>query len=719
MCISNIFDGLNEKQRAAVAAPHCHLLVLAGAGSGKTSVLVHRIVWLLAVEHCSPCSIMAVTFTNKAAEEMQRRIEQLIGKSQNSMWIGTFHGLAHRLLRTHHVEANLSHDFQILDSNDQLRLLKRIINTLNIDEKKWPARQALWYINKKKDNGLRPQHIKKNHHPAETNLLNIYEAYQSTCDRSGLVDFAELLLRAHDLWMHQPDILSYYRERFRHLLVDEFQDTNSIQYAWIRLLASSQNNVMIVGDDDQSIYGWRGAQAGNVQRFLKDFPDATTLLLEQNYRSTSNILKAANNLIAHNKSRMKKNLWTNGKQGEPISIHCAVNEIEEARFVVSYIQRWQLNRGSLNECAILYRSNAQSRLLEEELLQKNIPYRIYGGQRFFERQEINSALAYMRLIYNRNDDAAFEKAINTPKRGIGERTLKTISQVASDRHLTLWQATHQLLHDNILDTRTSTALKYFTKLVNKLANETAEMPLHIQTDRIIHDSGLFAMYQKEKEGHRRIANLKELVTATRQYIYQESDHNLLPLQAFLSRASLEVDKSQINLYQDQVQLMTLHSAKGLEFPLVFIIGMEESLFPSQMSLNNNNQIEEERRLAYVGITRAMQKLTLTYTKTRCLYGKEVYRQPSRFIGELPKGCIETVKLDYNTITSLARKPHLVSLIRDKKDLYHLGEHVHHHKFGLGTIVSLESSGKNCRLKINFTSEGIKWLMATHARLKKL
>lgn len=720
MDVSNLFDSLNEKQREVVAAPRCNLLVLAGAGSGKTRVLVQRIAWLLSVENCSPCSIMAVTFTNKAAAEMRHRIEHVIGTSQGGMWIGTFHGLAHRLLRVHHVEANLPKDFQILDSDDQLQLLKRIVNALNINDKKWPPRQAVWYINSKKDEGLRPQHIETYNNPVETTWLHIYQAYQEACDRAGLVDFAELLLRSYELWLNEPHILNHYRERFTNVLVDEFQDTNSIQYAWIYLLAGSNSNVMIVGDDDQSIYGWRGAQVENIQRFLKDFTGAKTLRLEQNYRSTSNILEAANNLIAHNTGRIGKNLWTDGGQGEPISIYCACNELDEAHFVVNRIKTWQNNGGTLNDCTILYRSNAQSRVLEEVLLQAAMSYRIYGGQRFFERQEIKDALAYLRLISNRNDDAAFERVVNTPTRGIGGRTLDVVRQAARTRQLTLWQATRELLHEKVLSGRADSALQRFTELVDLLAYETAEMPLHIQTDRVIRNSGLFIMYQQENDEkcQARIENLKELVTATHQYSYQEEDQDLMPLQAFLSHAVLEAGEGQADAYQDAVQLMTLHSAKGLEFPLVFIVGMEEGMFPSQMSLEKSARLEEERRLAYVGVTRAMQKLTLTYAEMRRLYGKEVYHRPSRFISELPKHCIEEIRL-HASVSRPVNYRCMEILINENDTGYKLNQRVRHPKFGEGTIVNLEGNGEHSRLQIAFPGKGIKWLVAAYARLERV
>ncbi|KML64854.1 DNA helicase II [Pectobacterium peruviense] len=720
MDVSDLLDGLNDKQRDAVAAPRSNLLVLAGAGSGKTRVLVHRIAWLLSVENCSPYSIMAVTFTNKAAAEMRHRINHLIGTSQGGMWIGTFHGLAHRLLRAHHMDANLPQDFQILDSDDQLRLLKRLIRALNLDEKQWPPRQAMWFINGKKDEGLRPQHIESYGNPIEQTWQRVYQAYQEACDRAGLVDFAELLLRAHELWLNKPHVLNHYRERFTNILVDEFQDTNRIQYAWIHMLAGDSAKVMIVGDDDQSIYGWRGAQVENIQLFLKDFAGAETIRLEQNYRSTSNILKAANALIAHNGGRLGKNLWTDGVEGELISLYCAFNELDEARYVVNRIKAWQENGGALQDNAILYRSNAQSRVLEEALLQQSMPYRIYGGMRFFERQEIRDSLSYLRLIANRNDDAAFERVVNTPTRGIGDRTLDVVRQTARDRQLTLWQSTRVLLQEKVLAGRAAASLQRFIELIDALAYETSELPLHVQTDRAIKDSGLWSMYEQEKgeKGQARVENLEELVTATRQFSYQEEDQDLMPLQAFLSHAALEAGEGQADANQDAVQLMTLHSAKGLEFPQVFIVGMEEGMFPSQMSLDEGGRLEEERRLAYVGVTRAMEKLTITYAESRRLYGKEVYHRPSRFVGELPEECVEEVRLRAS-VSRPVNHQRLGTPITQNDSGYKLGQRVRHAKFGEGTIVNLEGSGDHARLQVAFQGQGIKWLVAAYARLETM
>ncbi len=718
MDVSYLLEGLNDKQREAVAAPRVNMLVLAGAGSGKTRVLVHRIAWLLSVEQASPFSIMAVTFTNKAAAEMRHRIEDLIGTSQGGMWIGTFHSLAHRLLRAHYLDAGLPQDFQIIDSDDQYRLIRRIVKSMALDDKQWPPRQGMWYINGKKDEGLRPQHIQTYGNPVETTWLKVYQAYQEACDRAGLVDFAELLLRAHELWLNKPQILEHYQHRFTNILVDEFQDTNRIQYAWIRMLAGQTGKVMIVGDDDQSIYGWRGAQVENIQNFLNEFPGAETIRLEQNYRSTSNILKAANALIANNSDRLGKNLWTEGAEGEPISLYCAFNDLDEARYVVGRIKRWHEEGGALADCAILYRSNAQSRIMEEALLQANMPYRIYGGQRFFERQEIKDALSYMRLTANRHDDASFERVVNTPTRGIGDRTLDVVRQVARDNQITLWESALQVIEHKMLAGRAIAAIGRFLELIETLANETADMPLHVQTDRIIRDSGLKAMYEQEKgeKAQARIENLEELVTATRQFSYKDEDEDLMPLQAFLSHAALESGEGQADAYQDAVQLMTLHSAKGLEFSQVFIVGVEEGMFPSQMSLDEGGRLEEERRLAYVGVTRAMKKLTLTYAENRRLYGKEVSHRPSRFIGELPKECVEEVRLRA-TVSRPVNHHRLGTPIVSNDTGYSLGQRVKHPKFGEGTIINIEGSGEHCRLQIAFNGEGIKWLVAAFARLE--
>ncbi|WWP01486.1 MAG: DNA helicase II [Candidatus Dasytiphilus stammeri] len=648
--IYRFLNNLNDKQYEAVTAPRSNLLILAGAGSGKTMVLVHRIAWLLKFEHCSPFSIMAVTFNKKAAEEILQRTEQMIGIQLKDIWIGTFHSIAHRLLRTHYLEANLASDFQIIDKQDQLCLLKRLIKIMNLDETKWSALQALWYINHKKDKGLRPQYIQSFNNPLEQTWRNIYDYYQETCERSRLVDFPELLLRAHELWLNHPFILNHYSRRFTNILVDEFQDTNPIQYAWIRLLANNKSSTLIVGDDDQSIYGWRGAQVDNLQYFLNDFRNVKMIRLEQNYRSTSNILKAANVLISKNSRRLGKKLWTNYSNGELITVYCALNELDEARFVVNRIKSWQQTGGKLSNCAILYRSNAQSRVIEEILLQYNIPYYIYGGVRFFERMEIKNALAYLRLIINRNDDAAFERIVNTPARGIGAMTMKLLRQLSKTRQITLWDAGVFLLKEKPLANRTALALKKFMQLIDGIEEDIEGLSLDLQIDRVIKISGLWKLYNKDQNEQiqTRIDNLKELVNAARQDKILNTtkyENDLQPLQMFLSNLVLETSHGEkVPDVEDAVQLMSMHAAKGLEFHQVFIVGMEEGIFPSSKSIEDQLMIEEERRLAYVAITRAMQKLTLTWAETRRLYGKNMYHhQPSRFIKELPKTCIDEIR----------------------------------------------------------------------------
>ncbi|EJL6952525.1 DNA helicase II [Vibrio cholerae] len=719
---SLLLDGLNDKQREAVAAPLENLLILAGAGSGKTRVLVHRIAWLMSVEEASPFSVMAVTFTNKAAAEMRGRIEELMHGTASGMWCGTFHGICHRILRAHYLDAKLLEDFQIIDSDDQQRLLKRLIKAHNLDDKQWPARQVAWWINNQKDEGLRPAHINA-FDPVTQTYLKLYTAYQEACDRAGLVDFAEILLRALELLRGNQHIREHYQARFKHILVDEFQDTNAIQYAWLRMMAGAQSNVMIVGDDDQSIYGWRGARVENIEKFTREFPSVNTIRLEQNYRSTKTILEASNTLIANNSERMGKQLWTEGLVGEPISVYSAYNELDEARFVVSKIKGWQEQGGTLTDCAILYRNNAQSRVLEEALLQASLAYRIYGGMRFFERQEIKDALSYLRLINNRNDDTAFERVINTPPRGLGDKTLETIRFAARDRGCTLWDASVGLLNDQVLTGRAASALSRFVELINALEEEGIDMPLHVLTDHAVKTSGLLEMYQQEKgeKSKARIENLEELVTATRQFEKPEEAQDMTMLTAFLTHAALEAGEGQADEHDDAVQLMTLHSAKGLEFPLVFMVGVEEGMFPSQMSAEEEGRLEEERRLCYVGMTRAMQKLYITYAEMRRLYGQDKYHKPSRFIRELPEGCLDEVRMkaQVSRPTSTGRFSQTVVKESFNETGFNLGSRVRHPKFGEGTIINFEGSGPQSRVQVAFNGEGIKWLVTAYARLEKV
>ncbi|MEL4379714.1 DNA helicase II [Shewanella algae] len=718
MDVSSLLDGLNDKQREAVAAPQSSMLVLAGAGSGKTRVLTHRIAWLLQVENQSPYSIMAVTFTNKAAAEMRERVEKIVGNHMGRMWIGTFHGLAHRLLRTHWQDAGLPQNFQILDSDDQLRLLKRILKSLNLDEKQYPPRMVAGYINGKKDEGLRPKHLDGGLFPMEQKLVQIYQVYQESCDRAGLVDFAEILLRAHELFLNKEHILAHYQDRFRNILVDEFQDTNAIQYAWIRVLAGKSANVMIVGDDDQSIYGWRGAQVENLHKFLMDFPNAETIRLEQNYRSSGNILKASNELIANNPDRLGKQLWTEDVDGEPISVYCAFNEMDEARFIIGRIGDWQDKGGSLSDCAILYRSNAQSRVLEEALLHKGLAYRIYGGLRFFERQEIKDAMGYLRLIANRDDDAAFERVVNTPARGIGDRTLDILRTTARQQQLTLWQACVRLLEEKVLAGRAANAVRSFMDLIVQLRSDTEELPLYRQADIVIQDSGLKAMYEQEKgeKAQARVENLEELVTAARTFEVPEELVDMGELNAFLSHAALEAGEGQADAHTDAVQLMTLHSAKGLEFPLVFMAGVEEGLFPSQLSLEEGDRLEEERRLCYVGMTRAMQQLYITYAESRRIYGRENYSRPSRFIKEIPPQYLQEIRLKAQVATPMANNRFSKSQSSFNDTGFNVGQRVLHPKFGEGIVTNFEGQGAQARVQVNFDDFGSKWLVVAYAKL---
>jgi len=720
---SLLLDGLNDKQREAVAAPLENLLILAGAGSGKTRVLVHRIAWLMSVEQASPFSIMSVTFTNKAAAEMRGRIEELMMGSASGMWNGTFHGICHRILRAHYLDAKLPEDFQIIDSDDQQRLLKRLIKAQNLDEKQWPARQVSWWINGKKDEGLRPSHIDAYHDPVTKTYLQLYTAYQDACDRSGLVDFAEILLRAHELLRDNKFVREHYQARFKHILVDEFQDTNNIQYAWLRMMAGPDCHVMIVGDDDQSIYGWRGAKVENIEKFTLEFPSVNTIRLEQNYRSTKTILEASNTLIANNTERMGKELWTNGNVGEPISVYSAYNELDEARFAVNKIKEWQENGGALHDAAMLYRNNAQSRVLEEALIQAGLPYRIYGGMRFFERQEIRDALSYLRLMANRNDDSAFERIVNTPTRGLGDKTLETIRRAARDRGCTMWEASQVMLDEQVLTGRAAGALSRFVELITALEDDTLEMPLHEQTDHVIKYSGLFAMYEQEKgeKSKARIENLEELVTATRQFEKPEEAEEMSLLTAFLTHAALEAGEGQADEFEDAVQLMTLHSAKGLEFPLVFMVGVEEGMFPSQMSAEEAGRLEEERRLCYVGMTRAMQKLYITYAEMRRLYGQDKYHKPSRFIRELPETCLDEVRMKAQVSRPSSSGRFSQTAVKENfnETGFSLGSRVMHPKFGEGTIINFEGSGPQSRVQIAFNGEGIKWLVTAYAKLEKL
>ncbi len=716
MDVSHLLDGLNDAQRAAVSAPLAPTLVLAGAGSGKTRVLTHRVGWLVQVENASPHGILAVTFTNKAAGEMRGRIESMLGVPSAPLWIGTFHGIAHRLLRKHWRDVNLPQAFQIIDAEDQLRALRKLIKSMNLDEARWVPKEIMWFINARKDEGLRARHLKDDGDPNRRQFIQLYAAYQDQCDRNGIVDFAELLLRAYELWRDRPDVLDHYRTRFQHVLVDEFQDTNVIQYEWLKLLSGPKGLPFAVGDDDQSIYRWRGARVENLQQYRRDFPNVQLFRLEQNYRSTGNILAAANALISNNTGRLGKNLWTSGESGDPVRLYAAFNERDEADFVINRVRDWVAKGGRRSECAILYRSNAQSRAFEEALLAARIPYRVYGGLRFFERAEIKDALAYLRLIFNRADDGSFERIVNLPTRGIGTKTLDTIRDYARANTCSLWEAAGACIKE--LGTRLGQSLHAFLLLIEQLDQQIRNLPLHEQVDHVIGASGLIAHYQQEKgdRGEARVDNLNELVSAARGY-EPEGAEEMSALPDFLSHAVLESGDQQADEWEDGVQMMTLHSAKGLEFPLVFLCGMEDGLFPHQRSINDMAGLEEERRLCYVGTTRAMKQLYLTYAEQRRLHGVDSYASPSRFIREIPAELLEEVRPRMQVSRPVYISRQSIAQAEAQSSGVRLGQRVKHGKFGEGTILDLEGQGSHARVQVNFERQGTKWLMLAYANLE--
>jgi DNA helicase II / ATP-dependent DNA helicase PcrA len=723
MDVSHLLDPLNDAQRQAVAAPLAPTLVLAGAGSGKTRVLTHRVAWLVQVEGVSPQGVLAVTFTNKAAGEMRARIEAQLGLPAAPLWIGTFHGIAHRLLRLHWREAGLPQGFSILDAEDQQRLVKRIIRALSLDESRWVPREVTWFINAQKDEGLRPKHLKDDGDPTRRQMIKLYEAYEEASRRNGVVDFAELLLRSYELWKDSPGLVEHYRARFGHVLVDEFQDTNTIQYNWMKALVGSTSLPYVVGDDDQSIYRWRGARVENLQQFRRDFTGVQVFKLEQNYRSTGTILAAANAIIANNSGRIGKKLWTEGGKGEPIRLYRAYNERDEAEFVVGCIRDWAARGGNRRDTAILYRSNAQSRVFEEYLLAARIPYRVYGGLRFFERQEIKDALAYLRLIANRDDDASFERVVNLPTRGIGARTLEVLRAHAKAHSVSLWQSAAPCAAE--LGARAAGCLQAFLVLVEKLDADTRGLPLHEQVDHVIQASGLADHYRREKadKGEARLENLDELVSAARGF--EPEDGDLPPLMSFLSHAVLESGEGQAEAWEDCVQMMTLHSAKGLEFPVVFLCGLEDGLFPHQRSLMDVAGLEEERRLCYVGTTRAMRRLYVTYAEQRRMHGMDGYGAPSRFLAEIPAELVEEVRPRVQVSRPAYVPAHRAPSAPAGRQRYtddapgslRLGQRVRHQKFGDGVVLSVEGQGDNARVQVNFERQGTKWLMMGYANLE--
>jgi len=721
MDVSHLLDDLNDAQREAVSAAPGPLLVLAGAGSGKTRVLTHRVAWLVGVEGVSPHAILAVTFTNKAAAEMRGRIETMLQVPVRGMWVGTFHGLSHRLLRTHWREANLPQAFQILDSEDQLRVIRRLMKGLNMDEAYWPPKQAMWFINGHKEEGRRPKDIGESNDPTQHELRRVYAAYEETCQRSGLVDFAELLLRVYEMLRDNETMRAHYQARFRHVLVDEFQDTNRIQYAWLRLFVGPERNLFVVGDDDQSIYGWRGAKVENILKFDTDFPGTRVIRLEQNYRSTGTILKAANAVIGNNTGRLGKNLWTAGEIGEPIQFYTGYTDFDEARFVIDRIQDWVAQGHARAECAVLYRSNAQSRLFEERLINEGIPYRVYGGLRFFERAEIKDALAYLRLMASRHDDSSFERVVNLPTRGIGAKTVDAVREHAKGEKISLWQAALKQIVSPELPARAREALNVFLQLIERLARETAGLTLGEVVEHMLAGSGLIEHYKKEKgeKAESRVENLEELINAARGYEHDEAE-GLDPLSSFLAHAALEAGEGQAEAWEDCVQLMSLHSAKGLEFPLVFLTGLEEGLFPHQHSLEDPARLEEERRLCYVGMTRARKQLVLTQAELRRLHGNEHYTSPSRFLGEIPEELIQEIRAKpAATSHSLPRSATGLPAQEPPPDGMRLGSRVRHGTFGDGVVLRYEGQGSHARVQVNFEAAGTKWLVIGYANLQAL
>lgn len=714
-------EGLNEHQRQAVTAPLGNALVLAGAGSGKTRVLVSRMACLVNTHGISPHAMLAVTFTNKAAGEMKARLAELLHGSVQGLWVGTFHGLCHRLLRRHFEAARLPEQFHIMDSDDQARMIKRVLASLNLDPEQWPVKQAQAFINGRKDEGLRPPHVQVLSYGPGRTLLSIYTAYERACQSAGVIDFAEILLRTHELLRDNPELLSHYQQRFQAILVDEFQDTNAIQYAWIRLMAGPHTAVMAVGDDDQSIYGWRGAKVENIQRFSTDFPNTTVIRLEQNYRSTSTILNAANALISHNSQRLGKDLWTAGAEGEKIVVFSAFNELEEAHFVAERIHKALQQGRRPDEVAILYRSNAQSRVIEEALLRAGIAYRIHGGVRFFERAEIKDALAYLRLIANTDDDTAFERVVNFPTRGIGDKTLEDIRAHARSASCSLWDAMCHLIECGHFTARASGSLSQFKTLIETLKVEMDERELDEQFSLMIHRSGLHAHFSKGKQDNAesKLENLQELVNAAKQFRYEQDEEvETSILVAFLSHASLEAGDMQAESHEPSVNLMTLHAAKGLEFPLVFLVGMEEGVFPGRQSMDDPAKLEEERRLFYVGMTRAMETLMLSYAEVRRLYGREEYHRPSRFLSEIPEECLSEVRAKARFRAPAVNTPlrQKISSMVVEDTGFNIGQTVQHSKFGQGIILAAEGSGAHTRVQVKFETEGVKWLVLAYANL---
>jgi DNA helicase-2/ATP-dependent DNA helicase PcrA len=751
--MSNLLESLNPAQLAAVTLPHQHALILAGAGSGKTKVLTTRMAWLMQTGQTRPANILAVTFTNKAAKSIMMRLSGLLPINPRQMWVGTFHGLCHRFLRTHAAAVNLPATFQILDISDQQAAIKRLMKGLNIDDEKFPPRQIQYFINGAKDNGLRPKDVQVND-PFGRQALELYYAYEEQCQREGVVDFAELLLRSYELLSRDTALRQHYQQRFQHVLVDEFQDTNTLQYAWLKLLVGEHDSataMFAVGDDDQSIYAFRGAKVGNMQSFQRDYKVQQLIRLEENYRSYGHILNAANALIAHNEGRLGKNLWTARGDGEPIRMYEAETDYQEAQWVSEEIKALIHDGLSRSEIAILYRSNAQSRAMEQALFAAGLPYRVYGGLRFFERQEIKHALAYLRLTLNRHDDMSFIRVVNFPTRGIGARSLEQLQDIAQARQISLFDSMVYMTG------RAASALTGFGALIQQMQTILPELTLPDQIHYVLDHSGLYQHYEQEKEGQERLDNLNELINAADTFLRESQNNDPInqpdgistfddpfaddPLVAFLSHAALEAGDQQAST-QEAIQLMTIHAAKGLEFDAVFITGLEEGLFPHDNAQHDEKGLEEERRLMYVAITRARQRLYLSCSQSRMLHGQTRFQPQSRFIAELPETSLKWLtprrKLHYSHGNLGTQGTHwqrnrsnTTPHYREKsvtspppkqgttKAGWVIGQQVTHAKFGKGVIVNFEGQAEDIRAQINFGAQGLKWLALNIAKLETI
>ena len=713
--MTDLLANLNAPQLQAVTLPPVHGLILAGAGSGKTRVLTTRIAWLMATGQVGPHGILAVTFTNKAAKEMTARLAALVPINTRGMWIGTFHGLCNRLLRAHYREAGLPQTFQILDSADQLAMVKRLLKNLNVDDEKYPPRELCHFINAHKEQGVRAGQAEAYDNYTQKRV-ELYAEYEAQCNREGVVDFAELLLRCYELLQRNEPIRKHYQARFRYILVDEVQDTNKLQYAWLQLIAADGAKIFAVGDDDQSIYAFRGAEVGNMRDFERDFAGPNVIRLEQNYRSQGNILAAANALIKNNRSRLGKNLWTDAGDGEPIRAFEGYSDIDEARFIVEEIRELVRDGVSPTQIAILYRSNAQSRILEHELFAKAVPYKVYGGLRFFERQEIKHALAYLRLLGNPDDDTAFLRVVNFPTRGIGARSLESLQATAHQTNCSLYNAAASL------SGKAGVTVGGFIRLIETLRQETANFPLPEIVEHIVEKSGLAQHYRMDKDGQERLENLDELINAAASFV--DDDGVVMGHQAeggalvsFLTHASLEAGEHQAGEGQEAVQLMTVHSAKGLEFDVVFISGLEQGLFPHENSVAQGQEgLEEERRLMYVALTRARQRLYLSCAQTRMLHGQTRYCVPSNFLDEIPENLL--LKLNKRSAPAPTVTPAFGGGYSAEPVAggLRIGQAVEHAKFGLGVIVSTEGRGADARVQVNFGGSGMKWLALEYAKL---